>query len=204
MKITKITSQKNENRVNIYIDGKFAFGTDLEIVYKYNLKKDMEVDEDYIENVLKAEEQNRANNYALKLLSYRWRTKKEIKDKMNTKGYDEDIISTTMSFLEDQNLIDDKRFAETYTEEKIRLKKFGSYRIKYELSQKGVSEDIINEVLDKYCNDEFDRAMELAQKKIKSYKNDEKNAIYRKLGGYLQRKGYSYECVSRILQKLVK
>lgn len=94
-------------------------------------------------------------------------------------------------------------FAETYTEEKIRLKKLGSYRIKHELYNKGISQEIIDETIEKYCHNEYERALELAKKKITSYKNDDKNAIYRKLGGYLQRRGYSYDCISSILRELL-
>ena len=204
MKITKIKSQNNKDRVNIYLDGEFAFGLSLEIAYKYNLKENMEIDESYIENVLKSEEQNRANDYALKFLSNRWRTEKEIVDKMIKKGFDEEVINETLAYLKKYNFIDDRRFAEIYTEEKIRLKKLGNYRIKHELQNKGVDESIASEIVEKYSDNEYERAMELATKKIKSYKNDDKNAIYRKLGGYLQRRGYSFECVSKVLRELVK
>ncbi|HHV26909.1 regulatory protein RecX [Anaerosalibacter bizertensis] len=204
MKITKIKSQNNKDRVNIYLDGEFAFGLSLEIAYKYNLKENMEIDESYIENVLKSEEQNRANDYALKFLSNRWRTEKEIVDKMIKKGFDEEVINETLAYLKKYNFIDDRRFAEIYTEEKVRLKKLGSYRIKHELQNKGVDESIASEIVEKYSDNEYERAMELATKKIKSYKNDDKNAIYRKLGGYLQRRGYSFECVSKVLRELVK
>lgn len=204
MKITKIKPQNNKDRVNIYLDGEFAFGLSLEIAYKYSLKEDTEIDESYVKNVLKAEEQNKANDYALKFLSNRWRTEKEIVDKMNKKGFDEEIINKTLAYLKKYNFIDDRRFAEIYTEEKVRLKKLGSYRIKYELQNKGVDESIASEIVEKYSNNEYERAMELATKKIKSYKNDDKNAIYRKLGGYLQRRGYSFECVSKVLRELVK
>jgi len=204
MKITKIKSQINKDRVNIYLDGEFAFGLSLEIAYKYNLKENMEIDESYIENVLKSEEQNRANDYALKFLSNRWRTEKEIVDKMIKKGFDEEVINETLAYLKKYNFIDDRRFAEIYTEEKVRLKKLGSYRIKHELQNKGVDESIASEIVEKYSDNEYERAMELATKKIKSYKNDDKNAIYRKLGGYLQRRGYSFECVSKVLRELVK
>lgn len=204
MKITKIKPQNNKDRVNIYLDGEFAFGLDMEIAYKYNLKKDMEIDESYIENVLKSEEQNSANDYALKFLSHRSRTEKEIVDKMIKKGFDEEVINETLAYLKKYNFIDDRRFAEIYTEEKIRLKKLGSYRIKHELQNKGVDESIASEIVEKYSDNEYERAMELATKKVKSYKNDDKNAIYRKLGGYLQRRGYSFECVSKVLKELVK
>lgn len=203
MKITEIKSQKNENRVNVYLNNKFAFGTFKEIAYKYNLKKGMEIDEDFIENILKAEEQKKANNYALNLLNYRWRTEKEIKDRLTKKEYDEIIIKKTISYLKDHDFIDDKRFAEIYAEQRVKNKKLGNYRIKNELFNKGVSQEIIEDILEKYNDTEYERALELGKKKIKSYKNDDKQAIYRKLGGYLQRRGYSYDCVSRVLRELL-
>lgn len=204
MKITKIESQKNKNRVNVYIDENFAFGIDIEILYKYSLEVDMEIDESFIKDVLQGEEQNRANNYALNLLSYRWRSECEIRNSMNTKGYSQDTIDNTIKFLKEQELIDDRRFAESFIKDKINFRDWGSYRLKQELFSKGVSKNIVDEVIEKYCDDEFERAMNLASKKIKSYKNDDKNAIYRKLGGYLQRKGYSYDVISSVLKELLK
>lgn len=203
MKITKIEPQQNENRVNIYLDNKFAFGTFKEITYKYNLKEGMDIDQTFIEDILKTEEQKKANNYALNLLKYRWRTKKEIRDKLILKEYDENIVEETILYLKKYDFINDKRFAETYAREKVENKKLGNYRIKHELYNKGVSQEIIDEVLENYSYDEYERALELGKKKIKSYKNDDKQAIYRKLGGYLQRRGYSYDCVSRVLRELV-
>lgn len=205
MKITSIEPQKNNNdRVNIYLDGKFAFGISIEILYKYSLEKDMEIDEEYIENVLKAEEKNRATNYALNLLNFKWRTEKEIRDKMLLKGYDEKIIQEAISYLKEQKLIDDKRFAEGFVKDKINFNKLGKYRLKNELYNKGISGDIVDEVLSENCDDELERAMELGRKKLPSYKNNDKNAIYRKLGGFLQRKGYSYDCISKVLRELLK
>lgn len=204
MKITKIESQKNKNRVNVYIDENFAFGIDIEILYKYSLEVDMEIDESFIKDVLQGEEQNRANNYALNLLSYRWRSECEIRNSMNTKGYSQDTIDNTIKFLKEQELIDDRRFAESFIKDKINFRDWGSYRLKQELFSKGVSKNIVDEVIEKYCDDEFERAMNLASKKIKSYKNDDKNAIYRKLGGYLQRKGYSYDVISKVLKEILK
>lgn len=205
MKITSIESQKNSSdRVNIYLDGNFAFGISIEILYKYSLEKDTEIDEEYIENVLKAEEKNEAINYALNFLNFKWRTEKEIRDKMLLKGYDEEIIQETISYLKEQKLIDDRRFAEGFVKDKINFNKLGKYRLKNELYNKGISGDIIDEVLSENCDDELERAMELGRKKLPSYKNDDKNAIYRKLGGFLQRKGYSYDCISKVMRELLK
>lgn len=202
MIITKIEPQKNDKRINIYIDGNFAFGLMKEIQYKYSLKEGMEIEQSFIETVLLEEEQLKANNTALDYLNYRKRTEKEIIDKLSEKGFEENIINNTLDYLKKYKFVDDLDYASSFVQDKVNLSKHGPYKIRYDLYRKGVSQEIIEEVLEE--DDEYPRALELAKKKIVSYKNDDRNKIYRKLGGYLQRRGYSYDCVSRVLKELVK
>lgn len=203
MIITKIESQKNQNRVNIYIDNEFAFGIMKEIQYKYKLSKDMKIDEDYIKDVLMEEEQSKCTNFALQFLGYRQRSEKEIMDRLCKKGFEKYMIENTLLYLKDHNLINDLEFAKSFMQDKININKHGPKKIQYELYKKGVSQEIIEKVLDK-DEDEFSRAFKLAEKKLSSYKNDNKSAKYRKLGGFLQRRGYSSHCVYKILDELIK
>ena len=94
-------------------------------------------------------------------------------------------------------------YTESFIKEKTNLNKYGPVKIRYDLIRKGISKDIIDEVFDIDFNEEYSRAYELAQKKIKSYKNNDRNAIYRKLGGFLQRKGYSYDVVVKVLREIL-
>lgn len=204
MEITKIESQRNPSRVNIYIDGEFSFGLMAEIQYKYDLTEGMKVDREYIEKVLLEEEQAKAKNQALRYLGYRQRSEKEIRDKLNKSEFSEDIIENTISYLKEYNLVDDLEFAKSFAKDKINLNDFGPQRIRHELYRKGISNEIIEKVLEEGKDDEYNRALALGKKKLPSYKNDDRNAKYRKLGGYLQRKGYSYDCVSKVLRELVK
>lgn len=205
MKITDIeTQKKNKDRVNIYIDNKFAFGLTDEIRYKYGLEINKEVDSDFVNNVLKAEEQSKVTNQALRLLSYRQRSKKEIYDNLKRKGYEDKYIEKAIEYCKDQNYLNDRLFAESYIKDKKHLNKLGSIRIKYELIKKGISDEIIEESLEIDSDDEYNQALELAEKKMKSYKGQDNNSIYRKLGGFLQRRGYSYDIVSKILNEILK
>lgn len=206
MKITKIEQQKNnKERVNIYIDDKFAFGLMMEIKYKYDLQEDIEINEEYIQKVLREEELSKAKDQALKFLTYRQRSEKEIIDKLKKKGFEESIIDDTLNYLKKYKLVDDVEFAKAFMRDKINLNKFGPIRIKHELYKKGIDNNIIEKVLEENDEeDEYNRALNLAKKKLPSYKNDDKNAIYRKLGGFLQRKGYSYDCIFKVLKELVK
>lgn len=201
--ITKIEPQQNFERVNIYLDGKFAFSLMKEIQYKYGLEENMDIDNNFIDEVLIEEEKLRAKNIALKYLGYRQRSNKEIVDKLKEKGFDDSIINYTLNFLKEYNLIDDLEFAKSFVKDKSILNKYGPEKIRYELYNKGIPKDIIDRALDEYT-DEYTIAYELAKKKLKSYKNEDRNATYRKLGGFLSRRGFSYECISKILSELLK
>lgn len=203
MKITKIEDQKNLERVNIYIDGEFAFGLMKEIQYKYGLKEDMEIHRQFIDEILLEEEWLKAKDKALTFLSYRQRSEKEVVDKLKREGFSPETIDKTISFLKAYKLIDDLAFAKSFMMDKANISKHGPERIRYDLYMKGIPENVISQVLEDY-GDEYSLALELAEKKLKSYKNDDRNAKYRKLGSFLQRRGFSYECISKILRELVK
>ncbi len=204
MKITKIESQRRKNRVNIYVDNEFALGIDEEVMIKYNLKKDMEVDDNFIENILLAEEENKALNYTLKLLSYRQRSEKEIYDALKRKGYMEEHIENVIANCRDKNYLNDKQFARSFANDKINLNKYGPERIKHELKLKGVSRNIIDEVVDFDRDEQYDMAMEVASKRMNSYRNDDKRAIYRKMSGFLQRRGFSYDIISKVVREILE
>lgn len=202
MKISKIeTQKKNKDRLNIYIDDAFAFGISTDVYLKYNLKKNQEIDNEFIEEILLEEENSKAINSAVKYLSYRQRSIKEMTDYLNRKGYDRLIVEKTLNYLLDKNYLNDSEFAQSFIKDKSYLNKYGINKIRYELLNKGVSKEIIAKTLTFDSDEEFDNAMELAIKKLKSYKNQDRDSIYRKLGGFLQRKGYRYDTVKKVLKE---
>ncbi len=204
MKITKVEIQKkNLNRFNIYINEEFAFGLDEEIVYKYNLKKDKVLDKDIIEKMLVEDDYINAFKYSMNYLSYRARTKKEVTDKLESKDYSQQSIEKVISKLVDYGYINDKEYAKTYTYEKFKNKKLAGYRIKRELYFKGIDQDIIDDVVKIDSEDEYNSALELAKKRISSYKKDDYNKKYRKLSSYLARRGYNFSIINDVIKEVI-
>src|SRR3990172_7393456 len=92
-KITKIEAQKkNKNRVAVYLDEEFAFGLDLTILAKFNLKKGDTLSESQISDLLLAEEKKKINDNALRYLANRAHSEKELTLKLKHKGYAEALI----------------------------------------------------------------------------------------------------------------
>lgn len=206
MKITKIEPQKrNRKRMSVYIDGAFAFGVDMEVAYVCGLKEGLEVDKEWIDAVVQKEELLRAQNYALNLLSFRARSEKEIAERMAQKGYEPFIIDKTIAYLKEQGYINDKAFAEAFIKDKLELNGHGRNRIRWELYKKGVSRELVDELLEKVVtpDEEYEKAKMLAERKMKLWQKDSKPVQYRKLSGLLARKGYSFDLVSKVARELV-
>ena len=205
--ITKIEIQRNNNkRYSVFLDDKFAFGVHEDILIQFKLSVGSELSTDFIETVINAKEQNNANHCALNFLSSRARSTLEIETKLSQKGYEPHLIQGTVEFLEKYNYLNDKEFALSYSKDKINLNKLGEIRLKLELRHKGINDEIIDEVLDNLIDEdlEYDNAFNIAQKKLNSsYKNDDRNGQYRKLSGFLQRKGYSFTTISKIMKELL-
>ena len=213
MIITKLEAQKkNKDRVSIYIDDEYAFGIDISLVYDFKLKKGMEIDQNFIDQVLLKEDEKQAHIYALKVINYRPRCEAEIRKKMAEKGYSRKLIDNTIDYLIENDFLNDTRFAKLYIESKLHQNQYGPNRIRYQLLQLGLDRSIVDNALrDLYENNgdyedysEYNTALILAKKKLSSLGNNDSAAKYRKLSGFLGRKGYSYEVISRICSELIE
>ena len=92
------------------------------------------------------EDYKEAKKRAIRLLSRREHSAKEIHDSLQAKGCDESIIEALLQELQASNLQSDQRFAEAYS--RFRQQRgFGPLRIKQELQQKGIAAELIHEVL---------------------------------------------------------
>lgn len=205
-KITKIEYQKkNKDRVNVYLDDCFSFGIDLNIMIKYSLTKNMELSDEFIEDILKSEEENNVYNYGLTVLSRSLKSEKQLKDKMLDKGYDHELIDRAIEKLKNHRYLDDKYYCEALVNTRLNSAKYGKRRIVQELYEKGIEKEIMDSKLNEISDEEeFERAYQLATKKIKSIKEEDTLKIGSKLSNYLIYRGFDYETVKKVVQKILQ
>jgi regulatory protein len=204
MIITSIEEQKkNKNRANVFIDYSFAFGLEMETCYKCGLAKGMEIDKNFIDKVIIEEEKNKSLNYSLKLLSFKQRTKKELKNKLGEKGYEDDIIEETVKKLVDIGYIDDEKYVMYFIKEKTRLNKLGRNKIKFQLINKGIDNDIIEAGLEELEEDVvLQNALELVKKRVTRLNHLSEIEKNQKLYRFLLGKGYDYSIIKKVINDL--
>ena len=204
--ITKVEIQKrNKDRVNIFIDDEFGFACNAELVYKYNLLKNKQIDFEYIKEVIDEDNYIKAKNKALRIIEKCIKTEWEIKDKLIKLGYSEDTVERVLEFLREYDFVNDKKYARMFIKQKIT--KEGKAKIKLELLRKGVSKEIIENEIDLIGDEEErDSALKLAEKRYRVLRKLETDdtKLYRKLFSYLIRRGYEYQEVKNILSDILK
>jgi regulatory protein len=201
--ITKIEAQKrNPKRRSVFIDGEFAFGLDEEVLYKSGLKKGESLTRQRIEEITEEERKKEAKDVALKFLSFRRRTEKQVREKLKKKEFDEKIIDATIDKLKEFDLINDLEFATSWVKDRLAFKPRGKKLLKQELWKKGIKKDIIEQVTDQLCQDEDKSAFQLVEKIKKRYKNLEPNVAKRRMFNLLLRRGFSYETTKYALKFL--
>jgi len=148
------------------------------------------------------EELNKAREYALKLLEYRERSEQEIRNRMGRKEYNQELINKTVRFLKDQNLLNDRRFAQIWAESRLR-RSYGRWKVQADLNEKGVKEEIIEETLKELYSkvNETQMALDLIQKKWPSLSR-ENNPLLRRVSGFLERRGFSFEVITEIIRQV--
>jgi len=145
----------------------------------------------------------KAKDYVYRLLRFRMRSENEIVQRLKSKNFDENTIKNTVSYFKDIGLIDDFKFCQLWFEERLN-KPFGFLRIVKELRQKGVSQQIIDQVFTEKKNSykEEDLICKIIQKRIKDKSSLLSIKEKRKLYTYLIQRGFSVDAVSEVINSL--
>ena len=175
---------RRKGLVQLYLDGQPGPKIDEEVFALSRLKAGEELDLEELEALVERSDARRAREKALYLLEHRSHSKREL----------------TADHLEEIGLIDDRAYAESYARELVVRKRYGLRRVRQELSRKGISPEIQEEVLCAY-EDGGEAAREnialVLQRRYPLWREDEKSR--RRAVAALQRLGYSYSQISAVM-----
>jgi len=151
---------------------------------------------------LKEDSFQKAKNYAFLLLKYRLRSESEIRQRLRRRKFKEEIIKKTLSYLKEKDLINDRLFAKTWSESRIK-RPLGLRRIRQELRLKGVDRQIIDEELLNLKNDyaEAEIVKEIAKERLKRLRDIDPKKAKARIYGYLLRRGFSPEVIIDIIKE---
>ena len=201
MKITDITAQKhNKDRVSVFVDNEYTFSLDGVDAIKYQLKIGNDISQENIEFYRRECNISKARSLAMDIISRKPLCKKMLTDKLCEKGYDFEVIGEVVAELESIGVLDDYSYAVLFAEY-AKEKCWGERRFKYELSQKGVENKIINLVADEFDFCDADEILELLKQKYKGQDfNDIK--VKQKASRFLAARGFEFSVINEAINTM--
>ncbi|MEE0944247.1 MAG: regulatory protein RecX [Clostridia bacterium] len=135
----------------------------------------------------------------MRLLEFRSHSEFELKEKLKHFGAKIEDIEQTLEFLHEYHLTDDRIYAAKLANDLSNIKKFGKHRIKAELVRRGISREIIYEVLDEIETDESEQLLPLMEKKLGGvFDRKSKDRAFR----YFAARGYSFDDIKRAFDEI--
>lgn len=165
-----------------------------DIIEEFGLKRGDEISKEELKGILDKSNFRRAYERAMYLLDYRDYSSEEMREKLYNTYPNEKLCSEVMDKLVEKGFIDDERYAKNLARKLIEIKKYGEYKVRFEMRRKGIDEDLIEETIEDYDEDKLDRIIEVIDKKYARYFDDEKGIKKAKAG--LARMGYSYSDIN--------
>ena len=198
-KVTALKVQKrNPHRVNVYLDGEFSFG--LSRVTAAWLEIGQVIDQNKISELQTADEHEVAYQKALNFLSYRPRSEKEILDKLRKHEFLDKVAHDTLQRLKQNHLVNDLDFARIWVENRSAFRPRGRRALTLELRQKGITGEVIDEVLQDLDEDEL--AYQAALKQVRKYHGMDWKAYRQKMVAFLARRGFNYGVAAPITKRV--
>ena len=200
-KITALRVGRGQRkRVNVSLDGRFAFSLEAEVAIKESLQIGQELSTSQIEALARSDHRRRCLNAAAHYLSYRPRSEFELRERLHQRDFDDDSVEAVLAKLKEQGLVDDMAFAQFWKDNRESFSPRSRWLTKLELRQKGVASNIIDQVAE--AVDDSDSAYRAALSKARSLPQFDYQSFRRRLGGYLKRRGFSYGVISHTVERL--
>jgi len=204
MRITTLEPQANNpERINLYVDGRFLLGVSAAIVLQMELQLGQELLPDQLELLRREEAEQRAVDRALNYLSFRPRSREEVRRYLRRKETPPDIIEAVLARLDRLDFVNDRAFASFWIETREQFNPRGAYALKNELRMKGVEREVVDELVDDEQDEE--RALRAGRKKALSLINIpgmDYTTFRNRLGSFLQRRGFGYAVSTHTVRNL--
>lgn len=203
-RITKIAPQRRDDRrLNVFLDGRFAFGLDATLAEERGLRVGQELTPGEVAALQADDEVRVATDRALAFLTYRPRSIREVRDRLAKKGVEPAVIDAVLARLAGWGYVGDEDFARYWVENREQHQPRGKRLLQQELWKKGVERETVARVLEESEIDEVAGALALARKRVAQFRALDDATKRRRLAAYLQRRGYDYPTIKRALDTLL-
>lgn len=198
--VTNITQQRRrKDRFSIYLDGAYRLSLAQTELVDAGLRVGDELAEAEINRLAQKSEEGKALDKAYNFLSFRPRSRQEMIRYFRSKHYGDELAEFLVARLEEQDLINDERFARDWVEARQQSSPRSQRHLQSELREKGIAPDIIETVLaSPAATDETTTILTLITEKRLRQRYPEDQKLIRYLAG----RGFGFTVIKAALEQL--
>lgn len=199
--------KRKANPVTVEFDDGSTVELDPEIVVKFRLKPQMDLDEDFRTTLLQEQAKLMARRRLVRYLSPRRKTVQEARFYLTRLGFSDEVIDYAVGAACELGLLNDSTYAEAFVRTKKKVAKKGPRAIAHELCAKGVEPSAVhNSVANNYTSDQQrELARQVAQKRLASLaRKDSGGKLHQRLFAFLLNRGFDPDVCSEVVRELVK
>ncbi|MFO8144083.1 MAG: RecX family transcriptional regulator [Dehalococcoidales bacterium] len=189
-----------KERVNVYVEGKFAFSLAAQIVADEGLGVDRELTQGQMEALSRKDARMRCLSAAVSFLSYRPRSEFEVRERLGRYGFDNKSIEETVDRLKEQGLVSDLEFARFWINDRQLFSPRSKWLIGLELRRKGIDQAVIEQVVGEISDE--DNAYRAASTRAHRLRGKEYRIFRHRLASYLGQRGFTYQVINNTVEQL--
>ena len=162
------------------------------------LESDVKIDAAAVEEAAVSEQAPAARKDTERYLAKSEHTVSQLRKYLLERKYLEQVIEDTLEWAERSNLVDDERYASIFLRSHSGNSPMGKYRIRAELHRSGITEEIIESVLEEHDDNELS---EILIRNIKNrYAHLGSDKAFRRAAGYLKRRGFNSDLIMKVIK----
>lgn len=203
--VTQLSPQKKLKRFNLYLEGRYVFSVSEFTILKNNLKVGKNLTQEQVDLISSKEKSSGYLDLALRYLSVRPRSEKEIQVYLQKKIAEKEgikfselkdspIIEKIVNKLRRYDYINDKNFAEWFAKSRLNSRHYSIKLIKYELQAKGIAKNILENLKFPKAG-EKKNAIEAVEKKVKRWQSLSPIEFKKKFFQFLAYRGFDFETI---------
>lgn len=197
MKVIKILYEKN---IKIQLEDGSSIDTDYDSILEHKIVEGMDIDNSLVSQLNDEINKKQCLNYAISYLAKYSKSRKHLINKLYEKEFKKTSIDYTIAKLEGYGYIDDYKFANNIVNSNI--KRLGKHRLKSLLYEKGIPNDIIQDVLNEIDREDmFATCVSLVKKWLGSH-DFESNKDRDKLFRFMTYRGFDYDMIKNALWEI--
>jgi len=189
----------------VFVDGKFAVGAPADVVIAAGLRTGAAVSPAELEALARQAQLREAWDYALNYLSYRARSREEVRRRLQRRDYDAALCEQVLQKLERCGLLDDREFARRYVRSQVEGRLRGRRALSHGLRRMGIRPEVVAEVLADELDPEAEvaTALEAGKRRLRRLHGLDEKTTRRRLAQYLSRRGFEHMVVQDVLEALL-